>query len=74
MPGIKAIMPVHLYGQPADMQGVMDLAREKGLLVIEDSAQAHGAVHREGRCGPFGTEWPDRPVTSSSAGGRTQPW
>ena len=41
--GVKAIMPVHLYGQPADMAGVMDLAREKGLLVIEDVAQAHGA-------------------------------
>ena len=52
--GVKAIMPVHLYGQPADMAGVMDLAREKGLLVIEDVAQAHGALHRQGRCGSLG--------------------
>ena len=54
VPGVKAILPVHLYGQPADMQGVMGLAREKGLLVIEDAAQAHGAIHRDGRCGTFG--------------------
>jgi dTDP-4-amino-4,6-dideoxygalactose transaminase len=51
VPGVKAIIPVHLYGQPADMSGVMDLAREKGLIVIEDAAQAHGAVHKDGRCG-----------------------
>jgi dTDP-4-amino-4,6-dideoxygalactose transaminase len=53
-PGVRAIIPVHLYGQPADMQGVIDLAREKDLIVIEDAAQAHGAVHRHGRCGTFG--------------------
>jgi dTDP-4-amino-4,6-dideoxygalactose transaminase len=47
-------MPVHLYGQPADMQAVRDLARTEGLLVIEDAAQAHGAVHKDGRCGTFG--------------------
>ncbi len=52
--GVKAIMPVHLYGQPADMAAVMDLAREKGLLVIEDVAQAHGALHGRGRCGALG--------------------
>jgi dTDP-4-amino-4,6-dideoxygalactose transaminase len=52
--GVKAIIPVHLYGQSAAMDGVLDLAREKGLLVIEDAAQAHGAVHRCGRCGTFG--------------------
>jgi dTDP-4-amino-4,6-dideoxygalactose transaminase len=47
-------MPVHLYGQPADMDGILDLAREKDLLVIEDAAQAHGAVHKRGRCGGLG--------------------
>jgi dTDP-4-amino-4,6-dideoxygalactose transaminase len=52
--GVKAIIPVHLYGQPADMDGVLDLAHEKGLLVLEDCAQAHGAVHRAGRCGSLG--------------------
>lgn len=53
-PDVKAIIPVHLYGQPADMQGVLDLARQKGLLVIEDAAQAHGAVHQFGRAGTLG--------------------
>ena len=53
-PGVKALMPVHLYGQPADMDGILDLAREKDLLVIEDAAQAHGAVHKRGRCGGLG--------------------
>ncbi|HEY2156068.1 MAG TPA: DegT/DnrJ/EryC1/StrS family aminotransferase, partial [Isosphaeraceae bacterium] len=43
-----------LYGQPADMRGVLDLAREKGLIVVEDAAQAHGAVHEDGRCGTMG--------------------
>jgi dTDP-4-amino-4,6-dideoxygalactose transaminase len=52
--GLKAVIPVHLYGQPADMDAVLDLARAKGLLVIEDAAQAHGAVHRRGRCGTLG--------------------
>jgi len=51
---VKAIIPVHLYGQPADMEAVMELARVEGLTVIEDAAQAHGAVHRLGRCGAFG--------------------
>jgi len=54
VPGVKAIIPVHLYGQPADMRGVLDLAGEKGLIVIEDAAQAHGAVHAGGRCGTLG--------------------
>ena len=54
VPGVKAIVPVHLYGQPADMRGVMALARDEGLIVLEDAAQAHGAVHVDGRCGTFG--------------------
>jgi dTDP-4-amino-4,6-dideoxygalactose transaminase len=52
--GLKAVIPVHLYGQPADMDAVLELARQKGLLVVEDAAQAHGAAHTRGRCGTFG--------------------
>jgi dTDP-4-amino-4,6-dideoxygalactose transaminase len=43
-PRTKAIMPVHLYGRTADLKPLLSLAREKGLQVIEDACQAHGAV------------------------------
>ena len=42
-PRTRALVPVHLYGHPADMDAVVDLARRRGLLVLEDAAQAHGA-------------------------------
>lgn len=50
----KAIMVVHLYGQACKMDGIMAVAREKGLLVIEDSAQAHGALVNGAKCGAIG--------------------
>lgn len=50
----KAILPVHLYGQPAEMDLVNDIGRRHGLRVIEDAAQAHGASYRDRRAGSLG--------------------
>src|SRR5260370_12979360 len=50
---VKAIMPVHLYGQSADMAGVMEFARRHGLKVIDSAPQALGAAYKHG--GPFGS-------------------
>lgn len=51
----KAIMPVHLYGHPARMTELAEIAGENGLALIEDAAQAHGAEHAGRRAGTFGT-------------------
>ena len=51
----KAIMPVHLYGQPADMDSILAVAEKHGLKVIEDSAQGHGAKYKGKRAGSLGS-------------------
>jgi dTDP-4-amino-4,6-dideoxygalactose transaminase len=72
-PATKAIMPVHLYGHPADMTALTELADSEGLLLIEDAAQAHGASWQGRAVGSFGTcaafsFYPTKNMTSGEGG------
>jgi len=53
-PRTKAIIPVHLYGHPCDMDAIMDIARRHDLYVVEDAAEAHGAEYKGRKVGSFG--------------------
>lgn len=53
-PKTKAIIPVHLYGHPCEIDAILEIAKKHGLLVIEDCAQAHGALYKGKKVGTFG--------------------
>lgn len=53
-PRTKAIMPIHIYGHPCDMEPIMDIARKHRLYIVEDAAEAHGATYRGKMAGSIG--------------------
>jgi dTDP-4-amino-4,6-dideoxygalactose transaminase len=81
-PCTKVLMPVHLFGNPCDMEAIMAIAARHGLVVIEDAAQAHGASINGKKVGSFGTGcfsfYPTKNMTTAEGGMVTsdddQPW
>jgi len=71
-PRTKAILPVHLFGNPCDMVAIMETAAKHGLIVIEDACQAHGAAVGEQKVGSFGTGcfsfYPTKNITTAEGG------
>jgi dTDP-4-amino-4,6-dideoxygalactose transaminase len=71
-PRTKAIMPVHLYGHPAEMDAIRDIAEDRHLLLIEDACQSHGATFQGKKVGSFGTGafsfYPTKNMTTSEGG------
>jgi perosamine synthetase len=69
----KAIMVVHIYGLPVDMEPLLAIARQHGLLVIEDAAEMHGQTYRGQPCGSFGdistfSFYPNKHITTGEGG------
>ncbi len=72
-PHTKAILVVHIYGLPVDMDPLLEIARRHGLLVIEDAAEMHGQTYRDRPCGSFGemstfSFYPNKHVTCGEGG------
>lgn len=71
-PKTKALMPVHLYGHPAEMKAIMEIAYDHNLVIIEDACQAHGTSYGSKKVGSFGTGafsfYPTKNMTTSEGG------